>query len=560
MNIARRNFLTGAVGAALTTNLGGCVIRPPQPVCPDDPRLWSPTTPLTIDAHAHVFNGSDIPVDRVLTVNKKIPGVGPILEALSWNVPTAAEEIAELERLAPYFAACDHASIRAAAAALADQKYQDARTALQNASEAVSRSVRARDEGTSTAIDLIGRLPENYQQYKKAKTVNRLPGAQSRSKLRIDIGGAIDFIVLMFQFRYVIVRDYFEEYSRGPRRHIDLLVAHIVDYDWPLAKGAQTLTPIPEQIEVMSRICRLVGGRVHCYAPFDPFKQVAYDRGLYSTYSPMATAIDAVLNKGCLGIKLYPVMGFRPYGNAERPSAFWRQEWFDEKLLTEDLGQRLDHALAQLYEWCIQYDVPVMAHTSPSNGPSKEFEASSDPEWWKLTLQNFPRLRINFGHFGGYDESATLGREREFASLMSIGQFAAADLGFHPEVIAQPQQEMLDRMRLLYRETAQQGDAALAQRLMYASDWHMLVGRGRDTTAYFDDFIKLYDILDKDPSLGAQGSLSNRFFGWNAVQHLGLRKGDANRARIEAFYASAGVANPQHLAKIDGIAAKAARS
>lgn len=568
MSIARREFLTGAAGVALTANLGGCVLRPPQPFCPNDPTLSDPTTPLTIDAHAHLFNGSDIPVNEFLTKIDNVPGIGVILDELSWSVvPSGADEIVELEKLAPYVAACDQEALKATKADLARKQYGLARDQLQSAAKTVSRRAVARDMATSDALSIIADLPQDLEEYKKAKSVNRLPGARLRKSFRLDIGGAIDFVLLMFQYRYVIVSNFLQEYSTGRRRRIDLTVGHIVDYDWPIAHGAQTPTPLPCQIEVMSKICALTGGRIHCYTPFDPIKQVAFDQGFFGAYSPFALAQDAVLNKGCLGIKLYPVMGFRPFGNSKLPNGYWNQPWFRADLLraTPDFGRRLDEALGMLYEWCIQNDVPVMAHTSPSNGPhegkSTKFYELTDPEWWDLALKNFPRLRINFGHFGGYDEAAEdLERIRAFMSLMSSagpGQLAVADTAYYPEVIDSPA-ALLARLRGFYRETASKGDAALAQRLMFATDWHMLVARGSETSGYLNGFMKLYDTLDKDASLGAQGRLSDRFFGLNAAKHLGLRNGDANRLRIDEFYAREGVANAQHLAKIDGLAAKVA--
>jgi hypothetical protein len=41
-----------------------------------------------------------------------------------------------------------------------------------------------------------------------------------------------------------------------------------------------------------------------------------------------------------------------------------------------------------------------MAHTSVSNGVCVDFESLADAQYWKLALDTFPRLRVNFGHFG----------------------------------------------------------------------------------------------------------------------------------------------------------------
>ena len=61
------------------------------------------------------------------------------------------------------------------------------------------------------------------------------------------------------------------------------MIAHLVDYDWPIAGGRETATSIPDQILVMEQICALTAGRVHCFAPFDPMKQVAYELGGFAS-------------------------------------------------------------------------------------------------------------------------------------------------------------------------------------------------------------------------------------------------------------------------------------
>ena len=59
-----------------------------------------------------------------------------------------------------------------------------------------------------------------------------------------------------------------------------------------------------------------------------------------------------------------------------------------------DLGQRLDDVLAEFYCWCVDHDVPVMAHTSASNGTCPEFMKLAGSKYWALALEKCPALRI----------------------------------------------------------------------------------------------------------------------------------------------------------------------
>src|SRR5262249_55215663 len=116
----------------------------------------------------------------------------------------------------------------------------------------------------------------------------------------------------------------------------------------------------------------------------------------------LAMVKDAVEHRGFIGVKLYPVMGFRPYGNAQAPDPLAYPRKLRE--LGRDWAARLDQGLADLYDWCIEKDVPVMAHCSYSQFPSEAAGKRGSPDAWQAVLGN-PRwraLRLDLGHFGGF--------------------------------------------------------------------------------------------------------------------------------------------------------------
>lgn len=537
MSINRRTFLLGSVNVGLGLATGGCggLINPVQPVCGNDPTISDPSTPLTIDAHAHVFNGSDLQINGFLTKVLRIPGIGPILQGVAWSeAPTAERELGELNRISAALHQCDGRAIQAEVTRTREKQYQVAVDQLRrSAREARKAKSLEAPRATSEFLRQIELLPPDYQTYKQTQATRNLAGTRAS----LDAAGALNFILRAFNFRYVNVFDYLSEYSLGKRRKVDLIVAHLVDYDWPIGAGRQTQTSLPDQISVMSQISLLTLGRVHCYAPFDPFKQVAFEMGL-APYSPLAIVQDAILNQGFIGVKLYPPMGFAPFDNSVRSLSFWKDGILPESLLSPDLGMRLDKALGQLYEWCVDNDVPIMAHTSPSNSPTGHVHALTNPEAWRVTIQTFPGLRINFGHFGETDQVASgIGRALAFTRLMDSGpgKFAFADSSYFADVVTRPN-ELLPKIRELLRMTSKKGDAALAQRFMYGTDWEMIIIEGRKTSSYLINFERLFSLLETDSQSGAEGNLSDNFFGKNASKYLGLHQGDANRSRLMSFH------------------------
>jgi hypothetical protein len=69
---------------------------------------------------------------------------------------------------------------------------------------------------------------------------------------------------------------------------------------------------------------------------------------------------------------------------------------------------------------------------------------------------------------------------------------------------------------------------------MYGTDWNLLIGQG-NIEAYFANFTNALEEIDREPLPANRLTASQRFFGYNAVEWLGLRRGPA-RDRLDAFY------------------------
>lgn len=583
----RRVALKALAATTLAPLSACCLIQPKelQPVCPNAPAVSYPNGPLTIDAHCHVFNGTDLQVQEFLSrVAVKQSGVlgfaaraiGELLENLAWKyAPSGEEELAALEKLSVALQTCtqeDHAS---RVGILKQDGYARGRTQLRTALAKsqqlqglkTQRSLGAlwappnsTDAARIEALSIVESLPEHFTEYEalssaKARRMETFSGL-TRSMATFSVQGLINFVLQNFQYRYVSVHDYLATYNQPGSRVVDLMLPSMVDYDFWLKKGSPTFTSLETQVRVMRQISILTNGRVHPFVPFDPLRQVAFDLG-YAKGDSLKLVQKAIGEDGFVGVKLYPPMGFSVLGNAERDGkGFWKQSWLPDWTDREDLGSRLDGAMRQLFAWCESEQVPLMAHTSESNGPSAEFEALTDSRFWTQALHEFPKLRISFGHFGGSSPvAAGMARSRAFAGLMnaapsSPGSRAYADAGYFVEVISK-EPDLQTVLRKLYEETSSKGDAALVNRFIYGTDWEMTLTEGT-VKGYLEGFETLFKELEAQPALKLQGhtELAARFFGLNAARWAGLFPGEATRIRLDRFYGKHGI-KPDWAAKID---------
>lgn len=102
----RRRLLATGAGAAVSSLLTGCIrsiLVQPLPPCQTAPALAAPVvrtpaTALTIDTHAHVFNGTDLQIEEFLKRNvdfDKYPRA--VVDAVADLLQDAAWDFAPLE-------------------------------------------------------------------------------------------------------------------------------------------------------------------------------------------------------------------------------------------------------------------------------------------------------------------------------------------------------------------------------------------------------------------------------------------------------------------------------
>lgn len=261
------------------------------------------------------------------------------------------------------------------------------------------------------------------------------------------------------------------------------------------------------------------GGRFHLFAPFCPLRAVR--EGVDTSLTRVR---DLIENQGFLGVKLYPRMGYYPTGNAAQPhpegeprGATW---------------SAIDAALAGLYDLCVELDVPITAHCASGGARSPyHVQGQGHPRHWRAVLDQsrWSALRLNLAHMGGGLTKGYLDWARAVAHEVRPDNRVWTDLSCQvmPREDDGPAfTEIRDNLHGLL-ET----HPVLRDRVMAGSDWHLVV-----LTPGYETLFERFDGMMHDPVFPAEWDLRDRFFGENAADFLGLRAGQANRARLAKFY------------------------
>jgi predicted TIM-barrel fold metal-dependent hydrolase len=438
--------------------------------------------------------------------------------------------------------------------------------------------------------------PENYADHKRqqllglaalpaihAATAQRLPSAMAATDAgctaqssALSLPGLVEYIVENDRYRITEVQDYLDTFTGDDQanRNVDLMVAHLVDYDWWLKKGTANGTTLQRQVDVMAEISVYTRGQVHAFAAFDPLREVAYrcraQHPSHKLWSSLDFVQKAVRERGCLGVKLYPPMGFGASGNANQPHDIWNlpgvPAWlsdgsflnFDDHSVPAPFGARLDQVLEELFAWCEAEGVPIMAHALASNGQNWTLEALAEAQYWAPVIKDHPCLRLNFGHLGDLAAIPPCAptippQAANLMALFTASNKAYGDSGFDSEILGTGIELTQERYAAAYNV-----NPLLATRMLYGTDWNLLLHIG-NVQDYQKRFQALADGLPNADSVVGGHTVRERFLGWNAVDYLGLRMGEPNRIRLEAFYKANGLDTsnptnkPEWMTKVDKV-------
>lgn len=527
----RRDFIQTIVALSVSQILGACHFSRRSVPIPE-----IPPGQVVIDVHAHTFNAADLPVDGfikyVALSNVKIPDVDTLAAILIHAIadvgaPRFDQEHTRLETL-----------LGQKSLLLKEQKNWERedkqredkyRNAVNNAINNIQKQAVMKTAGTSEQAFMQSLYNEFSINAKSAVPVDWYSLSEK------GVGVIPRYIVWgakLLRYRYQQIEDIRETYG-----HVDLFATTLVDFDLWFADGTNnnaeqkmllaTRVTIEQQMELMRLIARWSGGLVHPYVAYDPRRDV--EKGGQA----LACVKKAIEEQGAIGVKLYPPMGFVALGN--KGLEFCNSP--DRKF-----GEKLDEALKGLYRYCEHQEIPLIAHMANSNynGRCEPYKGRAHPKYWAEVLKIFPKLRLNFGHFGTHElpggewsrimRGLMLDYEHVYADLSHVEEFNDSSyvqkffVGLDEFFGQEPKNRKL-----------------LQQRILYGSDWIMLA---KETIgkSYFNEVVGEYGNHMGKPA-------RDQFVGENSVRFLGLAS-SKNRDRLMKFYRASNMQVPRWMQNV----------
>ena len=538
--VARRDSLRLVSAGVFANVLSGCRHLPSPGAC----NLSHPI----IDVHCHFFNAADVPVDglvRYVALREKMPEkrlssnaqeakglenalVVFLVTALGDVAPKAKHELAVLKKR----------ERRLSDTELARRRDEQLRVAIKDlvarANEQRSTFSR-RNFGESPDYDgllrQLGGTPNLPQTFQRRLDQRSSGGGMSdeevdtlanNAKAHDQIGTYLSFVRLMQDYRENLAEAYVKIFASKCR--LSLITPSILDFDKSLHG---TSSPQRDQIDVMDEVQQIVtrkhGIRMHSFVGFDPHRE-AQRPG-----SSLANVQYAIMEKGFIGVKVYPPMGFKAWGNAD---------------------PAIDAALKRLYVWCRDNDVPIMAHAENSIGAGCGYGNLASPAYWKdlLDTNQYDKLRINLAHFGAFDEILRPGAPTSVMVSCPQDKFSGppsweeiigrtidherrpnlfADLSYLSELVSSDDKTLHAEIRQLLDKWLAAYDPD-ARHLMFGTDWSMMALE-KDYNAYVSR-------IAEQLTLASVSDEHQQNILWrNASRFLGLDRPGKTRDRLMAY-------------------------
>ena len=567
----RRELLAGGAGLVALAALPSCadqsIVRCTRTL---------PVVSSLIDAHCHIFNGSDLasvrfikiaimqnyPRQAIRVLDIEDPdAVDGLLSMFTWilgrtRAPSATDEIKVLDREARPDA--KHAATKendeAVIGAVAEIVQNNGVAVAEGERPEPTRKIRSAVL-RAAGISAIGASDAQLEPI-EARAI-----AEKAYRSKFDLGVLLRWFGLFTRYRYSLAEQLADEFRCEGFMPL-LLCPALVDYDYWLGQYVDT-SPLPEQVAVMGRLARRrTGPVVHGYVGFDPLRQAAFGIGESKGFEPMALVKRAIEEEGFVGVKLYPPMGFRAMGNAAAACQTYPDIEIIRKLKqggapapdtcqprpadgSAAVGGKLDKALADLYQYCADQGACVLAHANDSNGANVDYGKRADPAFWIDVFTRWPTLRVSLAHFGHFEEAsagAPPGAQGVEASWeWTLGRYVGAhpdapvftDVSYLSEIMGKSPTELAAYAQN-FRRWLDAFDPE-CRHLIFGTDWIML-GIESD---YVDYAARVYAFFKNDVGLAA--AQLDRLFVGNAAAFVGLNQGARTRQRLLDFYAKNGV-------------------
>ena len=181
--------------------------------------------------------------------------------------------------------------------------------------------------------------------------------------------------------------------------------------------------PYRHQVEFISDVAKKYPGQLMPFLMVDPRR-----------YDVIGLVKNALEKRGFLGVKMYPSFGYDP-----NPGSFYNDRIVNTELML-------------LYRYCEDASIPITTHCSPSGSYNSDaiscrkiYQKYCSPSNWKKVLEIYPKLYLNFGHFGGcgaFLDKSKSEEDREsqewnvaIQQLMREYEHVYADLAYHSAAV-----------------------------------------------------------------------------------------------------------------------------
>ncbi|MCC6229964.1 MAG: amidohydrolase family protein [Phycisphaerales bacterium] len=350
---------------------------------------------MHIDVHAHFFNTRYLPIAGVGRKSRGLPHALARLIAIAIRGVTADD--GSLERDGSWFAReiadsgfATHQSRESEPAELSPEgaiarftaeippwllRSADFDDVVREATGARGLLLAATAEPAAAGESDRRRWLRSYLQADRSLFLDVAAPAHVDDAGEPGVGGYLAFLYNL-ACREKTLADRHRQNSPG----VELFVHVMMDMEWPYEDAPAY--DYPRAIRRVRTMCRQSGGRVVPFVAFDAYRP-----------DSLQLISRALLRQSFLGVKFYAPSGYRPDSNADAVRA------------RDDVSpDELDRRCAAMIEFCADRDIPIMAHCTPQGmevAPKRHSGFNADPEFWRVQLARFPKLRLCFAHAGG---------------------------------------------------------------------------------------------------------------------------------------------------------------
>jgi len=175
-----------------------------------------------------------------------------------------------------------------------------------------------------------------------------------------------------------VTKEYIKEMGNAG---IDICVPLMMDFEKTVLNIEPENIDYETQIEIISKQVAKYPWRIFPFVMFDPRRNNSFE-----------LCKKALENKGFIGIKMYPALGYYP----------------SPHVMEKKGNQIAADNLRNLYEYCKKKKIPITTHASTGGAYSTKSDINREKNVWPLTevsnwidpIRDY-NLKINFAHFGG---------------------------------------------------------------------------------------------------------------------------------------------------------------